>query len=221
MKIVLRIGGSILGSPPDPEVVNGYSEIVSELTGEGHVLGIIVGGGPLSRKYIESARKVGLSGFHQDLIAIHTSRLNARLVAMKMGGVSSVPTSINSMMQRLARNRVAVMGGLKPGITTDTVAAILAQKWGADLMIKGSNQKGIYTADPAIDKKAKKLDAITYAKMKEILGGEHKPGIHKIVDPVAVDTLLQSRVKLIVLNGSDPKNILKAVNGVKIGTIVS
>lgn len=221
MKVVLRIGGSILGSPPDPGVVNGYSEVVSELTGEGHVLAVIVGGGSLSRKYIDSAKKVGLSSFHQDLIAIHTSRLNARLVAMKLGGVSSVPTSINSMLLRLSRNRVAVMGGLKPGITTDTVAAILAQKWGGDFLIKGSNQKGIYTADPSVDKKAKKLDSISYAKMKEILGGKHKPGIHSIVDPVAVDLLIQSKVKLIVLDGKDPKNVLKAVRGIKIGTLVS
>lgn len=221
MKIVLRIGGSILGSPPNAEVVNRYSEIVSELTGEGHALAIIVGGGVLSRKYIESAKGVGLSSFHQDLIAIHTSRLNARLVAMKLGGVSSVPTSINSMLLRLSRNRVAVMGGLKPGITTDTVAAILAQKWGADFLIKGSNQKGIFTADPAKNRKAKKLDTISYARMKEILGGEHRPGIHSIVDPVAVDLLVQSNVKLIVLDGSDPRNVLKAVRGAKIGTLVS
>ncbi len=221
MKVVLRIGGSILGSPPDPEVVNSYSEVVSELTGEGHLLAIVVGGGALSRKYIDSAKRVGLSSFHQDLIAIHTSRLNARLVAMKLGGVSSVPTSINSMLLRLSRNRVAVMGGLKPGITTDTVAAILAQKWGADFLIKGSNQKGIYTADPQVNRKAKKLDSISYAKMGEILGGKHKPGIHSIVDPVAVDLLVQSRVRLIVLDGRDPKNVLKAVRGSKIGTLVS
>ena len=221
MKIVLRIGGSVLGSPPHPEVVEDYSKVVSELTGEGHTLAVIVGGGPLSRKYIESARKIGLSSFHQDLIAIHTSRLNARLVAMKLGGVSSVPTSINSMLLRLGRNRVGVMGGLRPGITTDTVAAILAQKWNADLLVKGSNQQGIYTSDPQTDTKAKKLDSISYARMKEILGGHHTPGIHSIVDPVAVEQLAEGRVKLIVLDGSDPRNVMMAVNGAEIGTVVS
>ncbi len=221
MKIVLRIGGSILGSPPDPKVVEGYSKVVSELTGEGHTLAVIVGGGPLSRKYIESAKQVGLSSFHQDLIAIHTSRLNARLVAMKLGGVSSVPTSINSMLLRLSRNRVGVMGGLKPGITTDTVAALLAQKWGADLLIKCSDQRGIYTSDPKVNRRAKKLDSISYARMKEILGGRHTPGIHSIIDPVAVQHLAESRVKLIVLDGSDPRNVVKAIHGTKIGSTVS
>jgi uridylate kinase len=140
---------------------------------------------------------------------------------MKLGGVSSVPTSIDGMLLRLARNRVAVMGGLRPGITTDTVAAIVAQRWGADLMVKGSDQEGIYTADPRVDKKAKRLEKMTYERMREILGGTHKPGIHSIIDPVAVQHLAGSRVRLVVLNGSKPQGVLKAVRGEKIGTLVT
>jgi uridylate kinase len=221
MKVVLRIGGSILGSPPSPTLVEGYSQVISQLTGEWNSIGVVVGGGPVSREFISSAKALGLSSYHQDTIAIHASRLNARLVAMKLGGVSSVPTSIESMLQRLARNRVAVMGGLKPGITTDTVAAMVAQRWGANMLVKASDQKGIYTADPRTDKSAKKLSKLTYDKMAQILGGKHKPGIHKIVDPVAVEHLIASKVILVVLDGKDPKNVLKAVHGEKVGTVVS
>ena len=221
MKTVLRIGGSVLGSPPSGKIVDDYAAVVSELNSEGHSIAVVVGGGQVSREYIRSAAAMGLSSYQQDTIAIHASRLNARLVAMKLGGVSSVPTSIDGMLQRLARNRVAVMGGLRPGITTDTVAAMVAQRWRADLLVKASDQKGIYTDDPRTNRKAKKLDKMTYEKMKEILGGSHKPGIHRIVDPVAVDELLKSRIRLIVLNGSDPKSVLKAVHGEKIGTLVS
>jgi uridylate kinase len=203
------------------KTVNSYAEVVSDLNYEGHSIAIVVGGGQVSRDYIRSAADMGLSSYQQDTVAIHASRLNARLVAMKLGGVSSVPTSIDGMLQRLARNRVAVMGGLRPGITTDTVAAIVAQKWRADLMVKASDQDGIYTEDPRTNKKARKLDRITYEKMKQILGGSHRPGIHRIVDPVAVDQLLESRVKLIVLNGSDAKGVLKAMHGEKIGTLVN
>lgn len=221
MKTVLRIGGSVLRSPPSAEVVEGYAKVVSDLNYEGHSVGVVVGGGPISREYIRSAAQMGLSPYQQDTIAIHASRLNARLVAMKLGGVSSVPTSIDGMLQRLARNRVAVMGGLRPGITTDTVAAFVAQRWHADLLVKASDQNGIYSADPRVNKKAKKLDRISFEKMKEILGGDHKPGIHSIVDPVAVSQLFESRVKLVVLNGSDPRGVAKAVHGEKIGTLVS
>lgn len=221
MKVVLRIGGSVLGSPPSAKVVNAYAEAISDLNYEGHFIAVVVGGGPVSREYIKSASEMGLSPYQQDTVAIHASRLNARLVAMKLGGVSSVPTSIDGMLQRLARNRVAVMGGLKPGMTTDTVAAIVAQRWRADLLVKASDQNGVYTDDPRSNKKAKKLDKMTYEKLKQILGGKHRPGIHSIVDPVAVDHLAESRVKLVVLNGSDAKGVAKAVRGEKVGTLVS
>ncbi len=221
MKVVLRIGGSVLGSPPTAKVIDAYGDVVSDLNYEGHSIGVVVGGGSISREYIKSAEQMGLSPYQQDTIAIHASRLNARLVAMKLGGVSSVPTSIDGMLQRLAKNRVAVMGGLRPGITTDTVAAMVAQRWRADLLVKASDRDGIYTADPKTDKKAKKLEKISYERMGQILGGEHKPGIHSIVDPVAVEQLAAARVTLIVLNGTVPRGVIKAVHGEKIGTLVT
>jgi len=211
----------VLGSPPSASVVNAYAEVIADLNFEGHSVAVVVGGGEISRDYIKSAAAMGLSTYQQDTVAIHASRLNARLVAMKLGGVSSVPTSIDGMLQRLARNRVAVMGGLKPGITTDTVAAVVAAKWRADIIVKASDQNGIYTEDPRFNKKAKRLDRLTYEKMKQILGGSHRPGIHSIVDPVAVDQLVESRVKLVVLNGADPRGVIKAIHGEKIGTVVS
>jgi len=211
----------VLGSPPAAKVVNAYAEVIADLNFEGHSVAVVVGGGEVSREYIRSAAAMGLSTYQQDTVAIHASRLNARLVAMKLGGVSSVPTSIDGMLQRLARNRVAVMGGLKPGITTDTVAAIVAARWRADILVKASDQNGIYTEDPRVNKKAKRLDKLTYERMKQILGGIHRPGIHSIVDPVAVDQLVESRVRLVVLNGADPKGVIKAIHGEKIGTVVS
>jgi uridylate kinase len=57
--------------------------------------------------------------------------------------------------------------------------------------------------------------------MKQILGGSHRPGIHSIIDPVAVDQLSELRVRLVVLNGLDPKGVVKAIHGEKIGTVVS
>jgi uridylate kinase len=209
-----------MGSPVDAKLLEGYAEVIYELTAAGNSVAVVVGGGATSRKYIESARALGLSSYQQDTIAIHASRLNARLMAMKLGGVSSIPTSIEGLLQRLARNRVAVMGGLRPGITTDTVAALVAAAWRADLLIKGSDQEGIYTADPRVDKKAKLLHKISHDELSGIIGGRHKPGIHSIVDPVAVEKLLESRTRLVVLNGFEPKNVLKAARGANIGTLV-
>lgn len=220
MKVVVRIGGSVLGDPPSAKIVNAYADVISDLNHEGHSVGVVVGGGGIAREYIRSASQMGLSPYQQDTVAIHASRLNARLVAMKLGGVSSVPTSIDGMLQRLARNRVAVMGGLKPGITTDAVAVMVSERWRADLLVKASDQDGIYTEDPRLNRRAKKLDRVTYERLKQVLGGAHRPGIHSIVDPVAVDRLLESRVKLVVINGADARGVLKAVRGERIGTVV-
>lgn len=221
MKIILRIGGSVLGSPPDPPAVNGYAEVVTELNRQGHVVGIIVGGGEVSRRYIESARQLGLSAYYQDVVAIHASRLNARLVGLRLGSTASVPASVNGMVTRLRKGRVAVMGGLRPGITTDTVATLVARAWKPDLFIKASNQAGVYTADPKVDRDAELLTAVSYERLGEILGGKHKPGIHSIIDPVAIELLTRGRFNLVVVDGREPSNVLKVVEGRRIGTRVS
>ena len=184
-------------------------------------MGIVVGGGDVARQYIRAASDLGLSHEEQDRIAIQASRLNARLVGMKLVGQDSVPESVSEMLSMLKRRRTAVMAGLKPGITTDTVAALVAKAWGADLLVKASNREGIFTSDPLTDKNAKLLRKISYAKLKEILGGSHRPGIHSIVDPVAVDQIIHDRIKLVVIDGRNPRNVLLAVRGLEIGTMVS
>ena len=93
MKIVLRIGGSILGSPPDGAVMASYATVVEKALKEGHKIAIVVGGGSVARQYIEAARKMGLEHRDQDLVAIAASRVNAKLVGMKLG-FPDVPTTI-------------------------------------------------------------------------------------------------------------------------------
>ncbi len=184
-------------------------------------MGIVVGGGDIARQYIRAASELGLSHENQDRIAIQASRLNARLVGMRLLGQDSVPESVNEMISMLRRRRMAVMAGIKPGITTDTVAALVAKAWGAALLVKASDREGIFTSDPSTDKNAKLLREISYAELKEILGGRHRPGIHSIVDPVAVDQIIRYRIKLVVIDGRDPRNVLMAVRGREIGTRVS
>jgi len=220
LKIVLRIGGSVLGSPPDAAIVEAYATIIHKIIERGHKVAVVVGGGHIAREYIETAKALGLPRRDQDTVAIHASRLNAKLVGIKLGA-RSVPMTVSGMVSRLARERVAVMGGLRPGITTDTVATLVAEAWHSDLMVKASNQDGIYTADPGLHKGAKLLRAISYAQLVEILGGRHSPGIHSIVDPVAVERIAERRIKLIVVNGEKPENVLMAVDGMDVGTTVS
>lgn len=219
MKIVLRIGGSILGAPPDGEVMTSYAAVVGKAIKERHRVAIVVGGGAIARQYIQAAKAMGLGNREQDLIAIQASRLNARLIGMRLG-VPDVATTIVTATRRLARDRVVAMGGLRPGITTDTVATLLAQAWRCDLMIKASDQEGIYTADPTVHKRALLLPRVSYPMLVTILGGKHAPGIHSIIDPVAVERIAKHRIKVVVVNGHNPENVYSAIQGIPVGSMV-
>lgn len=180
---------------------------------------VVVGGGTVARQYIDAARRVGLPHDAQDSIAIQASRLNARLVGMSLG-IDTVATSPREAVSQVRKHGVAVMGGLRPGITTDTVATLVGEAWRSDLIIKASDQDGIYSADPRKDPNAKLLPTISYSKVVEILGGKHSPGIHSIVDPVAVERISKKRLRLIVLNGNRPENVIRAISGERVGTAV-
>ena len=220
MKIVLRIGGSILGSPPSGEVMASYATIIERALKKRHKVVLVVGGGPIARQYIEAAIKMGLEHREQDLIAIQASRLNARLIGMKLG-VPDIPTTVSAAIRRVARDNVAVMGGLRPGITTDTVATLVAQAWRSDLLIKASDQEGIYTTDPRTHKGARLLPKVSFQTLSTILGGKHAPGIHSIIDPVAVERIAKNQLKLVVVDGRDPENVEAVIQGKTVGTTVS
>jgi uridylate kinase len=218
LKVVLRIGGSVLGSPPDGSIVTSYAHIINTALKK-HKVVIVVGGGSVSRQYIEAAKGSGLGPRDQDQIAIEASRLNARLVGMKLGS-PDVPTQIDTAVSRVNRDGVVVMGGLRPGITTDTVATLIAEAWHSDILIKASNQDGIYTADPRIHKRAQLLPKVSYPMLEAILGGVHAPGIHSIIDPVAVERIVKHRIRLVIVNGNNPENVISAIQGDPVGTTV-
>jgi uridylate kinase len=184
-----------------------------------HRVVVVVGGGATARHYIDAAKMIGLPHEQQDSIAIQASRLNARLVGMALGA-EGVAITLRGVVTSVGKHRVAVMGGLRPGITTDTVAALVAEAWRSDLMIKASDQEGIYTADPRKHPDAKLLPSVSYEQIVQILGGEHSPGIHSIVDPVAVELIAKNKLKLIVVKGDKPENVIRAISGEKVGTSV-
>ena len=220
MKIVLRIGGSVLGSPPNSPIIKSYAEKILNIKKRGHIIAGIVGGGLLSREYIKISKDLDLSKKDQDIIAILVSRLNADIVArkIKLKKYNEVPINVLELKHLLKENRIAIMGGLKPGMTTDTVAAIVAKSIQADLFIKATNQEGVFTCDPKINPKAKKIDKLTYKEFINISHKKHKPGIHTILDLKAIRILEESKIKTIILNGFNIDNIDKAIRSEKIGT---
>ncbi|MCD6465727.1 UMP kinase [Candidatus Bathyarchaeota archaeon] len=223
MRIVVRIGGSVIASPPNPKLMRKYAEIVKELRGQGHEVAVVVGGGSLARNLISIVREMGLSEQEQDEVAISASRIFAQILAMGISGLAwrNVPKTVEEAAAVLAERGIVVMGGIKPGMTTDTVATLLASQIKADLIVKATDQEGVYTKDPRKHPDAVKLDEIRFEDLNGILTEDrHKAGIHQIIDPEAVKILLEKRIKTIVVNGFKPENLLKAVRGEKVGTII-
>ncbi len=223
MRIVVRIGGSVVASPINTELMGKYADTIRAVRQQGHEVAVVVGGGTLAREFIGFARNLGLDMNAQDEIAISCSRLFAQLFLETIGeaGCSTVAITLDDAAQCLSEGKVAVMGGLKPGITTDTVAALVAERIGAELLVKGTDQEGVYDKDPRKHRDAVKLDSLALDDLAKVFEhNEHKAGIHQIIDPEAIKVLKRKRLKLVVVSGYKPENVLAAIEGKNVGTII-
>lgn len=223
MRLVIRFGGSVVASPLNPELIGKYVELMRKLRVDGHEIVVVVGGGEIARQFIQAAKKLNLTEEEQDELAIYVSRLIAELVRKKLGedGCKNIPESAQEAKKCLEEGKIVVMGGIKPGMTTDTVAALVAEATKADLLIKATDQEGIYTKDPRKHKDARLLKKVKISELEKIFEeNRHKAGIHQILDPEAVKILKRLGIKLVVVNGFNPENILLAIKGEEVGTVV-
>jgi len=223
MRIVLRIGGSVVASPINPVLIRKYADLLRELKAQKHELAVVVGGGNLARELIAVAKDVGLDEPAQDEIAISISRVFAQLLMKKLGtlGCERVPLTVEDAAECLANGKVAIMGGLKPGMTTDTVAAMVAEKVKADLLLKATDQEGVYDKDPKNHPDAVKLDHLSFEDLARVFSqSKHAAGIHQIIDPEAVKILKRHHVRVVVVNGFKIGNVLMVIKGKHVGTLI-
>ncbi|MEM3000174.1 MAG: UMP kinase [Candidatus Bathyarchaeia archaeon] len=224
MRVVLRIGGSVVASPVNTDLISKYAEIVQTLKEQGNEVVVVVGGGALAREFIAIAKKLGLDEPAQDELAISVSRLYAQLFLKTLGdmGCKQVALTLDDVVEYLNEGKIVVMGGLKPGITTDTVAALAAERVKADLLVKGTDQEGVYNKDPRKHADAVKLDRLSFDDLATVfVEHKHRAGIHQIIDPEAIKVLKRGCMRLVVVNGFRPENILAAVRGESVGTVIS
>ena len=85
MRIVVRIGGSVVASPINTDLMGKYADIIKTVKNQGHEVAVVVGGGALAREFIGIAKNLGLDMTAQDEIAISCSRLFAQLFLKKLG----------------------------------------------------------------------------------------------------------------------------------------
>jgi uridylate kinase len=224
MRIVVRIGGSVIANPINTDLMGKYADIIKQIKAQGNEVAVVLGGGALARQFIGLAKDLGLDMNAQDEVAISCSRLFAQLFLKRLGdaGCSKVAVSLEEAEAGVDEGKIIVMGGLRPGITTDTVATLLAEKIHAKVLLKGSDQNGVYNKDPRKNLDAVKLDNLSFDDLEKVFEqNEHKAGIHQIIDPEAIKVLKRSHIKTVVVSGFEPQNILLAVEGKNVGTVIS
>ena len=221
MDIVISVGGSVLVPELSAERVSEFARVVENIADE-HSVTVVVGGGKTARDYIGVARELGSNDAMCDYLGMDVTRINARLLISALEGTAypEPPTSYREAEDALADDKVPVMGGTAPGQTTDAVAAVFSEYTDADLLVYATSVDGVYTADPSADDEARKLESITPDELIQIvMETQMDAGANSVVDALAAKIIERSRMRTIVLDGTDPADIERAVlDGVHDGT---
>jgi uridylate kinase len=219
MRVTLCFGGSVL-VPEELDVgcIREIAQTLRTLKSRGHEILVVTGGGRPSRKYIEAARKLKASSTYCDLIGIDVTRLNARLLIAALGDLAEQEplTTFEAAIRAMLKNKVPVMGGIMPGQTTDAVAAMLASSSKSELLVFFSDVDGVYTTDPKLDPRAKKLEVMTVQKlMKLVTIRKMEPGINMIIDPVGAKLIQRTGIRTLVLGKHEIKRLPEILRGAK------
>ena len=170
-----------------------------------------IGGGRFVRNYLSSMEGF-LSDKKKEEVAIELLRANVKFFSSVMG-ISPLYTLKD------VRKISGVIGGIAPGRSTDANAAEVANMTGARLMVKMTNVDGIYDKDPNKFREARKLDTVNFWHLKKYSSGG-RPGSYGILDAKAMDIICKNRIPTYVINGNPPSNLLKVLQGKKIGTMI-
>jgi len=121
----------------------------------------------------------------------------------------------NKAVRHLEKGRVVIFGcGTgNPFFTTDTAAALRAVEIGADVILLAKNVDAVYDSDPKVNPDAKKIENISYIDvLNKGLG---------VMDTTATSLCMDNKIAIHVFGIKEPENLVKAVCGEKIGTIIN
>lgn len=213
--VVLSLGGSVLGDAlPEGKQVARYVELFSRVA-EDRPLYVVVGGGGAARHFIAQARDLGADEGLLDEIGIAVTRLNAALLIAALGGRACpfVPEDFDAALTAQGRYNPVVMGGTHPGHTTDGVAAMLAERARARLVV-ATNVAGVFTGDPAADDDAELIQELDHEELQEVaLAQSAQAGSKGPVDPLAARVIARSRLDACVVDGGDLDTLQAALSG--------
>ena len=227
-RILLKLSGEVLageqGHGIDFDMVTNVCTYVKKVADMGVQIGLVVGGGNFWRGR-SSGKMDRTRADHMGMLATSINALALADALEQLGVTARVQTAIemrqiaepyirNKAVRHLEKGRVVIFGcGTgNPFFSTDTAAALRAAEIGADVIFKATNVDGVYDSDPKLNPNAKKYDTLSHI---DVL----KDGLH-VMDSTAASLCMDNGIEILVFNLNDPKNIVKAITGEHIGTIV-
>jgi uridylate kinase len=119
------------------------------------------------------------------------------------------------VLRHLEKGRVVVLaaGTGNPFFTTDTCAALRATELNVDILMKATKVDGVYDSDPKKNPNAKFHERLTY---KQVITDNLR-----VMDMTAISLSMERKIPILVFNQKKPGNILRAVNGEPIGTVIT
>jgi uridylate kinase len=199
--IVISLGGSVLLSKEaDAAFLQNLVTLLHNHARQNKLF-IVVGGGPIAREYIHRARELKVQEHLLDDLGITVTRINAQFLSLLLKKANKEIPHTTKQAQTYS-TPIVVMGGTKPGHSTDMVGAELAENLHADLFIIATNVNGIYDKDPRHHKDACQLKEITIDSLISHFGTHWKSaGKNMVIDGPALAIIKRARLPTRVVNG--------------------
>ncbi len=230
-RVLLKLSGEALSGNEknfDNNVLHSLALEIKEACDLGIEIAIVVGGGNFIRG--KTLAEIGMDRVQGDYMGMLATIINALAIQSsleKVGIDTRVQTSIEMekvaepfiqrrAVRHLEKGRVVIFGGGtgSPYFSTDTTAALRASEIKADVILMAKNGvDGVYSADPKKDPSAVKYDHLTYMDLLN-------QGL-QVMDSTATSMCMDNNMELMVFNMNESGNIVRAMKGEKIGTIIN
>ena len=230
-RVLLKLSGeALLGDRSygiDPPVADQIALEVVDVQRLGVEVAVVIGGGNIFRGLAASAR--GMDRTTADNMGMLATVMNALALSDALerhGATTRVLTAIEMRtvaepfirrraIRHLEKGRVVLFaaGTGNPYFTTDTAAALRAMEVRADVIMKATKVDGVFTADPAVDPAATRLDSLSHHEVLERR--------LNVMDTTAISLCMDNKLPIVVFSLKTPGNVRRAVLGEPIGSVVS
>jgi uridylate kinase len=227
-RVVLKLSGEALMGDQSfgiaPQMIKFVADEIGGMVSLGVQVAVVVGGGNIFRGIAASSYDMDrASADHMGMLATVINSLALQDALEKKGFATRVQSAISMhelaepyilrrAVRHLEKDRVVIFaaGTGSPYFTTDTAAVLRAQEIHAEILFKATKVDGLYTADPAVDPEAERIETISYMEVLERR--------LRVMDMTAISLAMDNRLPLVVFDLSRAGSLARLVNGERLGS---